>query len=55
MFEAGHLAQNICLLAGELNLGCCPIGGFLDEKVDRLLDIDKQKERSLYILALGKP
>lgn len=54
LFEAGHLAQDICLLAGELNLGCCPIGGFIDQKVDKLLDIDKQKECSLYMLVLGK-
>lgn len=54
LIEAGHLGQNICLLATELNLGCCPMGGYIDEEVNKLLDIDLQKEFALYVIALGK-
>ncbi len=54
LIEAGHLAQNICLLATELGLGCCPLGGFIDSYFDKLLDISLQKEFSLYLLAVGK-
>mgnify|MGYP001597827467 FL=1 len=54
LIEAGHLAQNICLLATELGLGTCSIGGFIDDKVNQLLDIEFQKEFSLYVIAVGK-
>ena len=30
LIEAGHLSQNICLLATELGLRSCPIGGFIE-------------------------
>ena len=54
LIEAGHLAQNLCLLATELGLGTCPIGGFIDDKVNELLDVEFQKEFSLYVIAVGK-
>lgn len=54
LIEAGHLGQNICLLATELNLGSCPLGGYIDKKVNKLLDIDLQKESVLYLIAVGK-
>lgn len=54
LIEAGHLSQNLCLLATELGLGTCPIGGFIDDKVNQLLDIKFQKEFSLYVIAVGK-
>jgi len=54
LIEAGHLGQNICLLATELNLGNCPLGGYIDERVNKLLDIDLQKESVLYLIAVGK-
>lgn len=53
LIEAGHLGQNICLLTAELNLGCCPLGGFIDPVVNELLDISFQKEFALYLLAVG--
>lgn len=55
LIEAGHLGQNIVLLATELKLGSCSIGGFIDNQFNRLLDIDKQKEVTLYLIAVGKP
>lgn len=53
LIEAGHLGQNICLLTAELDLGCCPLGGFIDPVVNELLDISFQKEFALYLLAVG--
>ena len=52
-FEAGHLAQNIYLLCTLLNLKCCAIGGFLDEKIIELLDINSKSELPLYMIAIG--
>lgn len=54
LIEAGHLGQNICLIAAELGLVSCPIGGYIDDKVDHLLDIDLQKEVTLYLIAVGR-
>ena len=54
LLEAGHLGQNICLLATELGLGSCALGGYIDQEVDKLLDIDLQEEFTLYLIAVGK-
>lgn len=54
LLEAGHLGQNICLLATEIGLGSCCVGGFIDREVNKLLDIDLQKEVSLYMIAIGR-
>lgn len=54
LLEAGHLGQNICLLATELGLGSCALGGYIDNKVDELLDINLQKEVTLYLVVVGK-
>lgn len=54
LIEAGHLSQNILLLATELGLGGCPLAGFIDSEVNKLLDINLQKEVALYMIAIGK-
>lgn len=54
LIETGHLAQNMMLLATELGLGSCAIGGYIDSKVDKLLDISIQKEFTLYLIVMGK-
>lgn len=52
--EAGHLAQNIYLLATNFNLGCCAIGGFDDDGINKLLDLNSDSESVVYILAVGR-
>jgi len=54
LIEAGHLAQNIYLLSSALELSCCAIGGFLDDKLNQLIDIDGLNESLIYVLAVGK-
>lgn len=54
LIETGHLAQNIMLLATELGLGSCAIGGYIDNEVDKLLDINIQNENTLYLITIGK-
>ncbi len=54
LIEAGHLGQNISLLATELGLGSCALGGYIDNEVNKLLDIQFQKETTLYLIAVGK-
>lgn len=53
LLEAGHMAQNIYLLSAALGLKCCAIGGYIDDKINRLIDFDDQQEAVLYMLSLG--
>lgn len=50
--EAGHAAQNICLLGVELGIGTCTVGAFDDDEVKRVLKLPSNEE-PLYILPLG--
>jgi SagB-type dehydrogenase family enzyme len=51
--DAGHICQNLMLAATALNLGVCPVGAFLDEEVERLLQVDGSEEVALYLAAVG--
>lgn len=53
LIETGHLGQNIYLVATSLGLKVCAIGGFIDDKINRLIDIDEEYEAVLYTLAVG--
>lgn len=53
--EAGHIAQNLCLLATAYGLGALPNGGFVDEAVNRLLVLNGTTELALYLVAVGVP
>jgi SagB-type dehydrogenase family enzyme len=53
LLEAGHVAQNILLMAGALGLAAAPIGGFYDRSVDELLRVDGVNESVLYSVCLG--
>lgn len=50
--EAGHMAQNILLTAGALNIGVCPMAGFNDSSVGMLLDIDASREQAVHSVVL---
>lgn len=51
--EYGHLAQNVCLVSSALNLGCCSIGGFIDDGLNKLLDIDGIDESIVGVITIG--
>lgn len=53
LFEAGHVTQNICLLAAEQGLGSLCMGGFMDAKLNHLLGLDTQHEAVVYSVAVG--
>lgn len=40
MLDAGHICQNLYLAAQTINYGCCAIGHFDDELLNRALNID---------------
>jgi len=51
--EAGHISQNIYLQAVSLGLGSVCAGAFLDEKVNKLIDVDGVKEAVIYLHPVG--
>jgi SagB-type dehydrogenase family enzyme len=52
--DVGHIGQNLYLAAVALNLGCCTVGAFYDEEVDRLIGVDGKEEVSVYMGAIGR-
>ncbi|MBK8459715.1 MAG: SagB/ThcOx family dehydrogenase [Micropruina sp.] len=55
LLEAGHVMQNVNLVAVALGLGSVNLGGFFDDELAGLLRIDPEKEVCLYGCALGRP
>jgi SagB-type dehydrogenase family enzyme len=53
LYEAGHAAQNVCLLASELKLGTICTGGFYDGRLNRYLGLDGTSEAALYLVGIG--
>jgi len=51
-FEAGHIAQNICLQAEALNLGSVCIGAFNEKEVESILNL--QNLKVIYMICVGK-
>jgi SagB-type dehydrogenase family enzyme len=53
LLEAGHAAQNICLLAADRGLATICIGGFVDPAVNALLGVDSLCEGTVYCVGVG--
>lgn len=53
LIEAGHLGQNIYLVAQKTGIGCSAIGEFREDAIVKLLDINPDEELPIYYLALG--
>lgn len=51
--EAGSLGQNFYLLSAALDIACCGVGGYEDDKLHNLLDVDGIKEAIVYVLVVG--
>jgi SagB-type dehydrogenase family enzyme len=51
--DAGHIGQTLYLAATALDLGCCTVGAFFDEEVDRVIGVDGKSEISVYLGAIG--
>lgn len=55
LMEVGHLFQNIALVAEALNLGTCDIGGYEDDELNTLLQVDGVNEAVVGEIAVGIP
>jgi SagB-type dehydrogenase family enzyme len=55
LLEAGHVAQNLCMLSVEQGLGSLCMGGYTDEELNRVLGLTPLKEGVVYSIAVGWP
>lgn len=55
LIEAGHVGQNLNLVATALGLECLNIGGFFDRRMDELLGLDGLTHSTIYMAAIGAP
>jgi SagB-type dehydrogenase family enzyme len=53
MLEAGHVAQNINIVANALGLGTLDIGGFYDHRIDEFVGLDGLTHSAIYLIAIG--
>jgi len=51
--DAGHLGGQLHLACEALGLGCCAIGAFLDDEMDRLTGLDGTRETVIYLSTVG--
>ena len=54
LLEAGHIGQNVYLVATSMGLGVCAIGAYSDHEYNRLIGVDGRKESVIYLLSVGK-
>ena len=55
LIEAGHIGQNIALVATALGLSCVMVGGFIDRRIDSLLELDGVSQSVIYTALVGGP
>lgn len=53
LLEAGHIAQNILLAAQAETVNAFTVGGFLDDPLNHLLQLDGVEEMALYLVLMG--
>lgn len=53
LVEAGHLGQTFCLLATHMNLAPYCTMAFSEQQVERILDVDAERESALYVVGAG--
>jgi SagB-type dehydrogenase family enzyme len=56
LLEAGHIAQNLQLIATARQLSTCGVAGFVDDIVNETLGLTRHgSAQALYLLAVGPP
>lgn len=55
LLEAGHIGQNISLLAEYFGLSACGIGGYCDQTLQSECGISRNSERIVYPICVGFP
>ena len=52
--DAGHVCQNLYLIAEQIGCGTCAIAAFDDDKINHLLELDGSNQFTIYLGTLGK-
>lgn len=52
--DAGHVCQNLYLLAEQLGCGVCAIAAFNDDALNEALHLDGEEQFAIYLGSLGK-
>ncbi|MGO4531120.1 SagB/ThcOx family dehydrogenase [Paenibacillus sp. 2TAF8] len=53
LLDCGHVAQNIHLLCTAYGLGSCCLMGFVDNEINKILELDGISEHSMYLITVG--
>lgn len=54
LLEAGHIAQNMLLVAESLTLGALALGGFVDDRLNALVEADGCDRAVVYAILVGR-
>ena len=54
LIDAGHICQNLYLVAEALGLGTCGIAAYDQDKIDQALQLDGDDEFVVYLAPVGK-
>ena len=52
--DVGAILQNIHLAAAAEEVACCAIGGYLDDEIDALMELQNPNETVLLTLFIGR-
>ncbi|MFW6299092.1 MAG: nitroreductase family protein, partial [Bacillota bacterium] len=52
--DAGHVAQNLYLVAEQIGCGVCAIAAYDDDRLNTLLGLDGEAQFVAYVASLGK-
>jgi SagB-type dehydrogenase family enzyme len=54
LLEAGHMSENVLLVATVLGLETRPMAGFNDQLISELLDLKEENEQPVHSITLSK-
>ncbi len=52
--DAGHVCQNLYLVAEAIGSGACAIGAYYDDEINGVLGLDGEKQFVIYVATVGK-
>jgi len=55
LLDAGHIVQNIYLVCTALGIGSVAMGGFVDDDLNQMIDLNGVDEAVVYTIAVGHP
>jgi len=53
LLDAGHVCQNLYLVAESIGYGACAVGAYDQDKMDNFMKLDGEKEFLIYAAPVG--